>query len=357
MNGSSLLCSRLSIKQIIQNMKINVLDIKRLDLNLAVIFVAIWQERSVTKAAARLALSQAATSAALARLREACGDPLFVRVRGGMAPTPRAQAMADRLEAGIADLWEVLTEQQAFDPSHSSRRFSIGMSDDFEIALGPHLTRIVQKAGAQVSVMFRQTNRHTVEQMLNEREIELAIVSGTVKRAWIAQEHIGQSGYACVVDAKAVRAPLPLSLDDYLSIPHLLVSFSGRTGIVDTALRALKRERQVYAALTHFSAVPAFLANTRAVVTLPSHAAAALARLSRLTVCEVPLDLARYPVQLIWRRDSDGESAIGWMREQVKQAFALALDEAAGVGPRKPAKRGTASKRSAAILRSRGATE
>lgn len=330
-------------------MKINVLDIKRLDLNLAVIFVAIWQERSVTKAAARLALSQAATSAALARLREACGDPLFVRMRGGMAPTPRAQAMADRLEAGIAGLWEVLTEQRSFAPSHSSRRFSVGMSDDFEIALGPHLARIVQQAGAQLSVMFRQTNRHTVEQMLNDREIELAIVSGTIRRAWIAHEQIGASGYACVMDAKAVRAPLPLSLNDYLAIPHLLVSYSGRTGIVDTALRALERERHVYAALTHFSAVPAFLANTRAVVTLPAHAAAALARVSRLSTCAVPLDLGSYPVQLLWRRDSDGESAIGWLREQVKQAFALALEEATAIEPCGTDKRSAADKRKRAI--------
>lgn len=130
----------------------------------------------------------------------------------------------------------------------------------------------------------------------------------------------------------------------------MLVSFSGRTGIVDTALRTLKRERHVYAALTHFSAVPAFLANTRAVVTLPSHAAAALARMSRLSACAVPLDLGRYPVQLLWRRDSDGESAMGWMREQIKQAFAFAIDEASAVEPRKPAKKHSASsKRNAPI--------
>jgi DNA-binding transcriptional LysR family regulator len=122
-----------------------------------------------------------------------------------------------------------------------------------------------------------------------------------------------------------------------LDLPHLLVSFSGRTGIVDTALQALKRERHVYAALTHFSAVPAFLAKTRAVVTLPSHAAAALASVSNLTACAVPLDLGRYPVQLLWRRDSDGESALMWMREQVKEAFALARAEmkALEMGPPK----------------------
>lgn len=313
-------------------MKINVLDIKRLDLNLAVVFVAIWQERSVTKAAARLALSQAAASAALARLREACGDPLFVRVQGAMAPTPRAQAMAVRLEAGVADLWEVLTQPLAFDPASAARRFSIGMSDDFELALGPHLTQLVQEAGVRLSVAFHQTNRHTVEQMLNDQAIELAIVSGTVQRAWISQEQIGESGYACVVDEQAVHAPLPLSLDDYLALPHLLVSFSGRSGIVDTALHALKRERHVYAALTHFSAVPAFLTNTRAVATLPSHAAAALVRMSRLSACAAPLDLGHYPVHMLWRRDSDGESAIRWMKERIKLAFAAALEGAAAIG-------------------------
>lgn len=316
-------------------MKIDVLDIKRLDLNLAVVFVAIWQERSVTKAAARLALSQAAASAALARLRETCGDPLFVRVRGGMTPTPRAAAMAERLEAGVSNLWEVLTQQEAFDPARASRRFSIGMSDDFELALGPHLTQLTREAGPGVSIAFRQTNRHTVEQMLGDREIELAVVSGTVKRAWIAHEQIGESGYACVADAKAVHAPLPLSLDDYLAVPHLLVSFSGRTGIVDTALHSLKRERQVYAALTHFSAVPAFLTNTRAVVTLPSHAAAALARMSRLSAFAVPLDLGSYPVQLLWRRDSDAESAIAWMRDRIERAFALALEDTNAIEPRR----------------------
>ncbi|KAA0082936.1 LysR family transcriptional regulator [Trinickia soli] len=320
--------------------KINVLDIKRLDLNLAVVFVAIWQERSVTKAAARLALSQAATSAALARLREACGDALFVRVRDGMAPTARAAAMAERLEESVADLWEVLTQQHAFDPSTATRRFSVGMSDDFELALGPHLTRLVRHEGAGISIAFRQTNRHTVESMLNDREIELAVVSGAVKSAWIAQEQIGQSGYACVIDKRAVRLPLPLSLDDYLALPHLLVSFSGRTGIVDTALHAMKRTRHVYAALTHFSAVPAFLTNARAVVTLPSHAAAALAGMSRLSACAAPLELGRYPVQLLWRRDSDGESAVEWMKERIRHACGLAMNDAASLAPNlRPRKR------------------
>lgn len=306
-------------------MKINIVDIRRLDLNLAVVFLAMWQERSVTKAASKLALSQAATSAALARLREACGDPLFVRTRGGMEPTPRASAMAERLESGVVHLWEVLTLQQAFNPAAATRSFSIGMSDDFELAIGPKLSHLVQQEAQNVSLIFRQTNRHAVERMLEEKEIEVAVVSGTVRRAWIEHEHIGDGGYACLVDAKALDVPLPLSLDDYVQLPHLLVSFSGRSGIVDTALNAAKRQRRIYAALTHFSAVPAFLTGTRAVVTLPIHAASALARMSKLTTCPVPLDLGRYPVQLLSRRDSESDPAITWIKHKIKTAASTAM--------------------------------
>jgi DNA-binding transcriptional LysR family regulator len=301
-------------------MKINILDIRKLDLNLAVVFLAIWLDRSVTKAASRLALSQAATSAALARLREACNDPLFVRTRGGMEPTPRASAMADRLESGVAHLWEVLTQSQAFDPATAKRTFSVGMSDDFELALGPVLARRVREAGENLSLIFRQTNRHTVEHMLDAKEIELAVVSGTVGRARIIREQIGTGSYSCILNANALKVRLPLSLEDYVRLPHLLVSFSGRSGIVDVALNAVRKQRHVYAALTHFSAVPAFLANAPAIATVPSHAALALARFSELTVCAAPLDLGQYPVVLLSRRDSDSDPALGWLKSRVREA-------------------------------------
>ncbi|MCH8620248.1 LysR substrate-binding domain-containing protein [Undibacterium sp. TS12] len=313
------------------NMKINILDIRKLDFNLCVVFLALWQERSVTKAASRLALSQAATSAALARLRQTCGDSLFVRTNGGMEPTPRALAMVEQLESGVAHLWEVLKQPQTFDPSTTTRNFSIGMSDDFELAIGPNLSRLVREEGPNVSLIFRQTNSHTVEQKLNDREIELAVVSGAASRAWITQEQIGNAGYACLVDADAIDVALPLSVDDYVRLPHILVSFSGRSGIVDTALNAIGKQRYVYTALTHFSAVPAFLVGTRAVVTLPSHAAAALSHMSQLTTCPAPLDLDQYPVQLLSRRDSKEDPAVNWMKHKIRIATEIAMKASTNV--------------------------
>src|ERR1700750_1331589 len=116
---------------------INFNDISRLDFNLAVTFLAIWQERSVSKAARRLSLSQSAVSAALARLRLAADDPLFLRSRSGMEPTHRAIAMAAQIGEGVELLRQALVVERGFDPANSARHFSIGMSDDFEVAIGP----------------------------------------------------------------------------------------------------------------------------------------------------------------------------------------------------------------------------
>lgn len=301
--------------------KINLLDIRKLDLNLVAVFLAIWEERSVTRAASRLALSQAATSSALTRLREVCGDALFVRIKGGMEPTVRAAAMAASLDSGVTQLWQTLTRAPQFAPGSSTRRFTIGMSDDFELALGPQLARRVQREAPQAGIVFRQTNSATVERMLDAGEIELAIVAGALKRAWLSEEVLGRSGYACLLGAARARVAWPLSLDDYVRLPHVLVSFSGREGIVDPALKLLGKQRKVHVALTHFSALPLFLESIEALATLPAHAARALARPGVLFSCPVPVALGTYPVALLARRDGDADHGLSWLKDKVKQAF------------------------------------
>lgn len=300
--------------------KITLIDISRLDANLATTFLALWQERSVSKAAARLSLSQSAVSAALTRLRDAAGDPLFVRTRGGMRPTPRAIAMAEPLETAMALIRDAFHIPAAFDPASSRQHFSLGMSDDFELAIGPALFRRLLAEAPQVSVVFRQANRHTVEAMLEAREIDIALIARPQGRSWLAGEVVGASGYACLLDPAACGVGLPLSLDDYLALPHVLVSFSGREGAVDDGLRAIGRSRRVHTALTHFSAVPPFLRGMRAVTTIPSHAAAALAAATGLALCPPPIDLGRYAVSTVWRRDTDSDPGSAWMRGLIRDA-------------------------------------
>ena len=302
-------------------MKIDILDVRKIDLNLAVVFLALWQERSVTRAAARLALSQAATSAALARLRETCEDELFIRVRGGMQPTQRALDIVEQLQSGIGSLAAALAPAPRFDPLASTRRFVIGMSDDFELAIGPEISRRVLERASGVSVIFRQTNRHTVDAMLEEQQIELAVTVGASPKRWACREPLGTSNYACVVDSARWGIKMPLTLADYLALPHVLVSFSGREGAVDTALRAIGKARHVQTALTHFSAVPAFLASVKAVTTLPLHAARVLARVSQLEMCAPPVRFDDYDVSMLYRRTSAHDPGLEWFKGIVHEAY------------------------------------
>ena len=311
----------LSGKLIVLIIKITMVDISRLDFNLATTFLALWEERSVSRAARRLSLSQSAVSASLARLREAADDPLFVRTRDGMQPTPRAIAMAEPLQNGATLIQTAFSTVTAFDPATSRQHFSLGMSDDFQIAAGPLIAKRLAAEAPRVSVTFRQANKHRVEALFEAGDIDFAVVAQPNIRSGLQHQEIGQSGYACLLDPAACGLTLPLKLEDYLTLPHLLVSFSGREGIVDHVLKTLGHARRVQSALTHFSALPPFLIGTRAIATLPLHAAQSLAAVSGLTVCAAPIDLGQYSVSLLWQRTADNL----WMRQIISDAFREAL--------------------------------
>jgi DNA-binding transcriptional LysR family regulator len=116
---------------------------------------------------------------------------------------------------------------------------------------------------------------------------------------------------------RRVAVDVPLSLDDFVDLPQILISFSGREGIVDTALRAVGRKRRIHTALTHFSGVAAYLGQMCAVATLPSHAAYALARDSGLDLSPPPMAMGDYAVTTSCRRDLAADPAIVWFRQQV----------------------------------------
>jgi LysR family transcriptional activator of mexEF-oprN operon len=306
---------------------IKLSDIGRLDFNLAITFLAIWQERSVSRAALRLSLSQSAVSAALARLRDATNDPLFIRTKGGMEPTARAISMAGQIHEGVELLRRALVVEDQFDPARSERHFSLGMSDDFEVALGPAIAARLLANAPNISVVFRQANRHTVEQMLDAREIDLAIASGVPVRSWLVTEDLGRSGYASLLNNELCKLALPLSLEDFLSLPHILISFLGREGIVDAALKTIGRNRKIHTALTHFSSLPAYLGSMRVIASLPSHAARALSANTGLDLSPVPLDLGTYMVSMHHRRDVAEDPAIRWIKGVIHEAFEVSVPQ------------------------------
>ena len=304
-------------------MQITFNDLRRIDFNLGVVFLALWQERSVTLAAHRLSLSQAAVSAALARLRAMCDDPLFVRTRSGMEPTPRARMIAEPLAVQLAALHRTLVAQTPFDSRQSNRKFTLGMSDDMELAVGPYLAETLAHQAPSVNIVFRRVNRYDAEQFFDSREIDLAMVSGPVGRLPLSQEKLGELGYGCLLNAQHMKVKLPISLAEYTRLPHVLVSPLGREGIVDASLRTMGLQRRVQTALTDFASLPAYLLRLGAVATAPLPTCVALAKFANLQVCPPPIDLGKFAVTMLWRRDSASDAGLEWMQAQFRLAFAL----------------------------------
>jgi Transcriptional regulator len=131
---------------------INENDFSRIDLNLVIVLLVMFEVRSVTLAANRLYLGQPAVSAALKRLREMFNDALFVRTSQGMTPTPRAEQLVQQFAPLMQDLHRVIFTPQAFNPLQDSHTFRIGMSDWLEQWLMPDLLVELARSAPNIDI-------------------------------------------------------------------------------------------------------------------------------------------------------------------------------------------------------------
>ncbi|MFD5497973.1 LysR family transcriptional regulator [Streptomyces sp. NPDC001812] len=297
-------------------------EFRKADLNLLVVFSALMRERSVTRAAAALHLSQSATSAALGRLRGLFDDELFTRTGGGVEPTPRAVELARRIEPALGLIHGVVTDRDRFDPRTARRVFTLGMSDDLEAALMPGL--LAATAGLRgVRLAVRQANRNTVTGMIDRGEIDLGVAAAPAHGADHRSHDLFDSGYTCLFDHRLLPLGTPITLDDYLAHPHLLISYDGRRGIVDDILEARGLERRVIASTTHFAGAALQLPALPALVTLPTHAATVYAGALGLTTSPPPLPMPTYTVSSVWHGTLTDDPAHLWLRRLVEDAARL----------------------------------
>jgi len=283
----------------------NRIDIEAVDLNLFKVFEALYQERSATRAALRLGLTQSAVSAALGRLRVLLADPLFVRTGRGLAPSSRASELFPLLTEALDKCRQSLDLFAVDAGSFAGRSVVVGLSDDFEVAIGQRLVDAVDRQAPGLRLVFRQTHSRVVADMLLAREFDLAVTSGGLSVGPLSREAFGQGAYACVMDPASVdAAQSALTVADFLARRHILVSSGGIVGLVDEILAISRLERLIMSSTTHFSALPFLLKGTSAIATVPRHAARALAACCGLALRPCPIDMPGYPVELGWRADS-----------------------------------------------------
>ncbi|WP_404312779.1 LysR family transcriptional regulator [Agrococcus terreus] len=304
----------------------NTVDLRRVDLNLLVVFQVLCQERHVTRAATKLNLSQSAVSASLARLRALFDDPLFVRTRAGMLPTPKALAISARVAPTLSSIVDLIFEDVAFDPQRTTRAFHLAMSDDLELAFAPWLMAQKLAEGWTVDVAIHQTNSTLWRETLADPRIDI-VVCGTRPQqqgASYQSEPLLSGRYLCVFDPRTLGCSQPITREEYLEAHHVRVSFDLQRGWVDERMAALGYPRRTLCTLSHFSGLGALLQRVPAVATVPEHAARTIAAASGLATSPVPIESPRFSISAIWTARADGSPENAWLRT-ILQRFAETL--------------------------------
>ncbi|MAD36601.1 MAG: LysR family transcriptional regulator [Tistrella sp.] len=298
------------------------MDHNGFDLNLIAAFQALMAERNVTRAARRIGLTQPAMSAALARLRRATGDELFVRSPKGLAPTPRALDLARPFGQILETVDIALDHRPGFDPVSASTRVTLALSEHPAHRLLPGLGRRLAAAapGIDLQVLGFQ-GREDAIRLLDEAVADLAVGVPPGPEARILSAPLFTEAFVCIArkggPAEAALADLP----SFLDARHLLVSPEGDGfGVVDQALQAQGLRRRVGLMLPQMYAAPAIIAETDLVATLMAGVVAG-AR-PDLAVSAPPLALPAIPFHLLWHRRTDDHPAQRWLRQQVIEVAA-----------------------------------
>jgi DNA-binding transcriptional LysR family regulator len=299
-------------------------SIDHIDLNLLRVFQAIVEERSLTKAGERLALSQPAVSYSLGRLRTLFDDTLFIRTRAGMQPTPVALELAEIVGRALDTVRQALRYAERFDPATSTRSFRLSLSDAGEMAYLPALCAALQAAAPRVKLLVEPLPVEEIEEALRSSRLDFAL--GNLPSLLPRTRHslLFEESYVCMTRK---RRDLPagdtLKLEQFLAASHVQVrSLEHSHHALDDALRAQGVGRNIALALPHFVAVPGVLAATDYLATLPERLAHILNRGNAFRIYALPVRLPKAAVTMHWHENFHDDEGIAWMRGLISEILA-----------------------------------
>jgi DNA-binding transcriptional LysR family regulator len=291
------------------------------NLNLLVALEALVTEGSVTRAAARIGVSQSAMSHTLRQLRELFDDPLLVRGKGGMVPTPRAEAAVLPLRRGLGELRAALARQAAFDPMASRRTIRVATADGMAVALVPGVLRILRVEAPHVDLDIVPLERRTIAEQLDTAQVDLAIGAGFPSVSGLRTRKLLDEHFVCLVAADHPCVREELSLEMWAKLPHALVGTgAGGPGVVDRALAEIGMSRRVALRVRSFLAAPLIVARSHLVLTLGAGLARPFLDVLPLRVFPPPVELPHFALRAVWHERYGHEPALAWFRGVVLRA-------------------------------------
>lgn len=297
------------------------IDLARVDLNLLVSLDRLLEHASVTRAAAAVGVSQPAMTQALARIRELFGDPILVRARHGMTPTPFAERLRPRLTAVIRELGELL-RPQTFDPATTRLTVRIEMDDASQLLLLPPLLAQLRARAPGMLILARSPSPEPPQGLLESQQLHLSIGGD---RNFVGEFHRRQLG----VDALAyvVRADDPHGataagdpLARYLALDHVSVTPSASVSrVAEEAIARAGGARRVIAWVPSFLVASALAEHAGAALTLPAKLAARLAADGRFVARPFPVETEPLATVAVWHGSTDRDLAQRWLRDLIAE--------------------------------------
>jgi DNA-binding transcriptional LysR family regulator len=292
---------------------------RSIDLNLLIVFNAIMQDRSVTRAAQRLGLTQPAISQALGRLRSALRDDLFIRTPDGMEPTPRAERLAEPVGRALSDLATALDPGETFDAAATERRFTVAMNNYAALVLAAPVANAVAAEAPGISLDIRPSGTLDLSERLDMGELDVAISHVAASAERFSDMRVLEDEYVAVVRRghPATKDGTHLSVEALAALPHLTLSSTGEgTGFIDDELG--KRGLARYVALrAPLLAAPTILFQSEMCAVLSARTARAFARTTSLDVLLLPFPSPKLTVAMVWHRRLDDVPAHRWLRSLI----------------------------------------
>ena len=304
------------------------MHLSKVDLNLFMVFDAIYAEGNITRAAERLNLSQPAVSHALGRLRETYGDALFVRAGRKMVATPVAKSMVGPVRSALAQLQKTLVDPLYFNPAETTKHVVLGMRDVVESVFLPRLINRLQSLAPELSLASIRIPRQNMESELATGEVDVAFdvllpIKNSIEHTALMEDRF------CIVVRKG--HPLTegeLTIERYLSYSHIVVSSRrGGVAVEDFEFSRQGFRRRIGLRCQHYYVAWRVVSETDMVLTVPEGYAANKQPLSPdVVLLSLPVELPPLEIHMYWHKTVTNDPANTWLRAQFLQ---LAKDERA----------------------------
>lgn len=303
---------------------------KSTELNLIPIFVAIYEESNLSKAAARMEISQPAVSKALKRLREIYDDPLFHRSTTGVEPTVFASDIYPAMSAALNNFTSTLSASREFDPKTSNRIFSIAVVSTVTHSFIPRLVRQIRQAAPNISLEIHPQFTDDLEADLRLKRYDLVIdMAIRGRRTMLRSEVIYSEKLMVVCNKDHPRIGSSITLEAFLQEEHVAAArWHSRSSLLNGEdIKELEARNIVIRASGALEMMP-IIGTTNMIGMLPKSAVDGLGSYYNLKAMDLPFEKQEHDLCTIWHPSRTSESGHRWLRQQIQKAAKAEFNEA-----------------------------